>query len=82
MSYNGSAMTPTEFRTLRLRMGITQAELAQRMGVTDRSVRRYEAGDCLITETIAILLKMLARKTRAVRPRHDGRMSVMPAESA
>ncbi len=57
-------MTPTEFRELRARLGLTQAALAARLGVTDRAVRRYEAGDRAIAEPIARLLRSL-RKGRA-----------------
>ena len=35
-------MTPSQFRRIRLCLGLTQSELAQRMGVTERTIGRRE----------------------------------------
>jgi DNA-binding transcriptional regulator YiaG len=38
-------MTPTELRAALTRLGISQAETARVLGVDDRTVRRWAAGD-------------------------------------
>ena len=36
-------MAPEEFRSIRLRLGFTQAALAEKIGVSKQQVKRYEA---------------------------------------
>lgn len=55
-------MTPAELRAIRARLGLTQAELAERIGVTDRSMRRYESGEHSISRPIAMLIETLSRQ--------------------
>ena len=38
-------MTPEQFRQIRQELGWTQRATAEALGVTDRCIRRYEAGD-------------------------------------
>ena len=38
-------MTSEEFRTIRQQLGLTQAELAERLGMTQPMVSRIERGD-------------------------------------
>ena len=38
-------MTSTEFRSLRLQLGLTQTELANRLGMTQPMVSRIERGE-------------------------------------
>lgn len=49
-------MTTEEFRTIRKQLGLTQAGLAERLGVTERSIKRIEKGTQAITRTIDLLL--------------------------
>ena len=46
-------MTKEQLRKRRKRMGITQAELAARLGVTVTTVARWEIGDRGIREKVA-----------------------------
>jgi transcriptional regulator with XRE-family HTH domain len=48
-------MTPEQFRRLRDAVGLTQAEAAERLGVTRLSVARYETGARGIPEPVARL---------------------------
>ena len=53
-------MTGPEVLAMRQRMGLTQVELAERLGVSDRTVQRYEEGGC--PEVVARLLAKLAEE--------------------
>ena len=56
-------MTPTELRDLRLKIGWTQAELADALGLTSRaSVSRMESGSRPIMGAVLILARQLARE--------------------
>jgi len=57
-------MTAAQFHRVRRALGLTQAELARRLGVTDRAVRRYEAGDRKIAPPIAQLIEIFVRNHR------------------
>jgi transcriptional regulator with XRE-family HTH domain len=37
-------MTPTQFKEVRLSLGLTQLELAAKLGVAENTVTRWEAG--------------------------------------
>ena len=50
-------MTPTQFRAIREAMGVTQPSLADMIGVTDRTVRRYENGETHIPKPVAMLVR-------------------------
>lgn len=53
---------PAEVQMIRDELGLTQKQLAERMGVTEFSVWRWESGKREITESHTILLRgMLAR---------------------
>lgn len=53
-------MTPTEFKSIRVRAGLTQAQLAARLRVDDiRTIRRYEAGERAISGPVSILMEQL-----------------------
>ena len=43
-------MTPGQFRTIIYTIGITQSEMARRMGVNERTVRKWLAGDREMSE--------------------------------
>ena len=49
-------MTPDEFRATRKAAGLTQLELAERMGVTMRAVQHWEGGTKTISRAMSILL--------------------------
>lgn len=50
-------MTPQEFR--RLRGDYTLSELSQMIGVTTRTIRRYEDGTLAIVKPIQILMRLV-----------------------
>jgi len=54
LSY-GRPMTPLEFKSTRHALGLTLAQMAERLGVSPRQVRRYEAPiDCTSHRAIPI----------------------------
>ena len=54
-------MTPDEFKEMRQQLGYTQVGLADYLGVTDRAVRRWEAGDRKIDPPAAVALELMVR---------------------
>ncbi len=66
-------MTGDEVRTLRRRLGLTQTQLAEQVGVHGNTVARWERGEVRVTEPMARLLRLLAKarpgSTRTGRPR-------------
>ena len=65
---------PTEFASLRQRTGLSLQELATPLGISPRTLRRYESGDSTPRPPVLELLRTLAR-TAPVRPgRHTFRM--------
>ena len=68
------AMTGTEVRQIRKRLGLTQAALAEQIGVTASSVARWEQGVIGIRESAARLLQLLAKQSPSrSRPRKGQR---------
>ncbi len=58
-----SKMTAAEFKSIRLRAGLTQSQLAERLRVEDlRTIRRYEAGDRAISGPVSLLMEQLGRE--------------------
>ena len=57
-------MTGEELRKIRKRLGLTQAQLAERVGVTRNSIARQERGEIGIREPLARLIKVLAKTER------------------
>lgn len=53
-------MTATEYKALREKIGLTQAGLASRLGVTRKTINARENG-AKITEQAALALRMLAQ---------------------
>jgi DNA-binding transcriptional regulator YiaG len=53
-------MTRTELKTIRAKLGLTQARLAERLGVTRNAVNQWEMGVRRIQEPTARLLQLLA----------------------
>jgi transcriptional regulator with XRE-family HTH domain len=54
-------MTGDEVRRIRQRLGLTQAELSERLGVAANSVARWERNEMRIRPTAAALLRLMAR---------------------
>jgi DNA-binding transcriptional regulator YiaG len=52
-------MNPEEFKELRQKTGLNQTQLSKEWGVTDRTVRRWEAGDVPIPSVAEYCLKMM-----------------------
>lgn len=52
-------MTPSQFRTIRERLGYTQAGLAAFLRVSDRHIRMIEAGDRKATGPICLIMELL-----------------------
>ena len=50
-------MTPTELKQARQSLGLTQLQLAEWMGVSDRTVKHWEAGSRNADATAVLLLK-------------------------
>jgi DNA-binding transcriptional regulator YiaG len=57
-------MTGAEVRRIRRRLGLTQVELAARIGVHWNSVARWERDVVRITEPVARLLRLLAKQPK------------------
>lgn len=53
-------MTGEEFRAARLALGLTQAELAQKIESDVRTVRRWENGERYIPGPARVALRLLA----------------------
>ena len=53
-------MTSEEFRTIRLRLGLTQAELADLMGTHAQHISRIECGDRAPTRLHAAFIRYIA----------------------
>lgn len=54
-----SEKRPEEIRQSRERMGWTQVQLAEKLGVSERTVIRWEAGEAAMSEPAARLLAKL-----------------------
>ena len=55
-------MTPKELRAIRERMGLTQAEFAERLKITRNTVARMERSLQAITPPMALLIGYVARE--------------------
>lgn len=59
----------TRFRDLRVRMGLTQAELAELLSKDRKTVNRYERGHRGIPGTVEQLLRRIAGERRVKYPK-------------
>lgn len=66
-------MTGDEVRRIRKRLGLTQAEFAQRVGVHFVTVSRWEHGRMGVRESAARLIRLLAMLERTPKRRLGGR---------
>lgn len=55
-------MTPTELRSRRLALGLSQQKLAEALGVQRLAVIRWEKGDRSIPPYLALALESLERR--------------------
>jgi hypothetical protein len=55
-------MSADKFNSCLLRVRLTQTVAGELFGVEDRTVRRWAAGTTPVPDTVAILLKLVARK--------------------
>ena len=63
-------MTGEEVRAARQKLGLTQVEFAERVGVARNTVVRWEAGMLTVGSTAAILIRLLAQQA----PKGRGRV--------
>jgi transcriptional regulator with XRE-family HTH domain len=61
-------MKGSELRTIRKRLGWTQAQMAKEAGVATNSVARWERDEMRIREPIARLIKRIAAGTKKQNP--------------
>jgi putative transcriptional regulator len=54
-------VTGDELRDLRKRLGLTQVELAEKVGVASNTVARWERGELGISEPVSRLLRLLEK---------------------
>lgn len=57
-------MTPAELRAIRRQLGLTQTELAERIGVHLRSVQKWEGSEREISRPVAMLIEAIFRQAR------------------
>lgn len=60
-------MTGRELRSIRQKLAVTQAALAEAIGVTSNTVARWERGEMAISEPAARLLEKLAEERKIAR---------------
>ena len=60
----GGPMTPQEFKEIRLALGLSQQQLASKLGILKNQIRRIERGAAGITEQKEEVMKMLLREHR------------------
>ena len=54
-------MTPAQLKRLRATLGLTQKQLAERLGVAHNTVTRWEMGQRTISEPVSRLLATLRK---------------------
>lgn len=59
-------MTPVDFKNWRKALAMTQQAAADELGVTKRTVQLYEAGDLVVTRTVALACAALSAGLRPV----------------
>ena len=59
-----ASMDRAEFKAIRERLGWTQTEIAERLGVTRDAIAKWEAGVRGISEPVAIALRAIASEAR------------------
>lgn len=57
-------MTPADYKAAREALGLTQAQLAERLGVTRATINAREAGRTPITEEASLAIRALRPKRK------------------
>jgi len=57
-------MTPKQFRNLLKTAGLSQSEAGRLIGVTDRQMRRYAAGDAEVPLTVQYALRYVIERRK------------------
>lgn len=57
-------MKAAAFRRLRIRLGVSQAKLAETMGVSPNTVYRWEAGSVEVPPPVAVLMRLLVERSK------------------
>jgi DNA-binding transcriptional regulator YiaG len=57
-------MTPAELRTLRHSLGLTQPQMAERLGVSTSGYRKWEHGERGISGPVLILIEQIKDKLK------------------
>lgn len=52
-------MTPQQFKRIRLSLNYTQKKIGDRLGLEERQIKRYEAGDGEIPRMVAEIMEYL-----------------------
>jgi len=60
-------MTGRELHSIRQKLALTQAALAEAIGVTSNTIARWERGEMAISEPAARLLEKLAKESKIAR---------------
>lgn len=61
-------MTPDDFRAWRARLGLSQVGASVALGVTSRSVEKWEAGEAPIRRTVELATRYLEEHPDQARP--------------
>lgn len=64
-------VTGKELKAIRLRLGLTQEQLAEKVGVAGNSIARQERGEIGIREPLARLIQLIAKNE--AKPKKRGR---------
>jgi transcriptional regulator with XRE-family HTH domain len=62
-------MTGAELRRIRTRLGLTQVQMAARLGVTNTTVARWERDEVGIGEVVARFVRLVAAGNKGGRSR-------------
>tara|TARA_R100001143_G_C3360213_1_gene134981 strand:+ start:4455 stop:4670 length:216 start_codon:yes stop_codon:yes gene_type:complete len=56
-------VTPTEFKAIRERVGLTQGQLARVLRLSDsRTIRRYEDGSRTVSGPVSLLMELFSQQ--------------------
>lgn len=65
-------MTGEEVRRIRRQLGLTQAALAERLGVAANTVARWERDELPVREPLARLIRLTAKTMSTAKPKRGG----------
>ena len=74
-------MTPAEFTAQRKQIGLTQAGLAARLGLTARAIQHYEGGTLALDAIAARAFRLCCASLRAAELRGWGRCDGAPVSA-